>query len=114
MVPVAPETEPTGPEPTPPADRLTAEDEILTRLARASAARTGGVGAAVRDELGRTYAAGAVRLSALRLSALEAAVAQAAASGATRLEAVVLVGEADSGADPALLAEVGNPRVTRR
>ncbi|MBJ7288143.1 cytidine deaminase [Williamsia sp.] len=59
-------------------------------------------GAAVRDTDGRTYAAAPVSLPTLSLSALQVAVAVAASSGATGLEAAVLLGgEAD---DPGLPA----------
>jgi hypothetical protein len=95
----------TGPSET------TAEDTKLLVLARSAAARVGGAGAAVRDEIGRTYLAGAVSAGPLRLSAVEAAVAQAVGSGAARLEAVAVVGEQD--VDPELLAAVGDPVVVR-
>ena len=86
------------------------------QAARSAAARVAGPagaagGAAVRDDIGRTYAAGAVAVGPLRLSAVQAAVAQAAASGVTRLEAVAVVGEQD--VDPELLAAVGDPAVVR-
>lgn len=87
------------------------EDAKLVVLARSAAARTAGQGAAVRDEIGRTYLAGAVDLEALTLSALQAAVAQAVASGVRRLDAVALVGGALLPADRQLLAELGDPRV---
>ncbi|WP_076480268.1 hypothetical protein [Williamsia sterculiae] len=51
-----------------------------------------GSGAAVRDTDGRTYAAAPVWLRTLSLTALQAAVAAAVSSGATRLEAGVVVG----------------------
>lgn len=91
------------------------EDAKLLVLARSAAARaagpSAGAGAAVRDDIGRTYVAGAVAVGPLRLSAVQAAVAQAAASGVTRLEAVAVVGEQD--VDAELLAAVGNPAVVR-
>ena len=74
------------------AEQLDPEDEKLLVLARAAA----GSGASVRDVDGRTYAAAPVDLSALRLTGLQAAVAAAVSSGATDLEAAVLVaGSAD-------------------
>ncbi|ASU84811.1 cytidine deaminase [Nocardiopsis gilva YIM 90087] len=80
---------------TPPRD-LDPEDEKLITLARASRARNGArEGAAVRDETGRTYVATTVDLPALRLSALQAAVAAAVSSEAERLEAAVVVTDAD-------------------
>jgi cytidine deaminase len=71
------------------------EDAKLVVLARGAMARAGASsGAAVRDAEGRTYAGAPVDLSALRLTALQAAVAAAVSSGATALEAAVLVGSA--------------------
>ncbi|HEU4362562.1 MAG TPA: cytidine deaminase [Mycobacterium sp.] len=72
---------------------LEAEDAKLVVLARGAMARAeAGSGAAVRDLDGRSYAAAPVGLTALRLTALQAAVAAAVSSGATGLEAAVLVG----------------------
>jgi hypothetical protein len=48
----------------------------------------------VRDADGRTYVATTVTLPALSLSALQLAVAMAASSGALKLEAAAIVGEA--------------------
>ena len=78
-------------------DPLDAEDAKLVVLARAAMARAeAGSGAAVRDVDGRTYAAAPVSLPTLQLSGLQAAVAAAASSGASGLEAAVLVpGSAD-------------------
>jgi len=90
---------------------LPAEDAKLLVLARSAAARVTGSGAAVRDDIGRTYLAGAVAVGPLRLSAVQAAVAQAVGSGVTRLEAVAVVG--DEAVDPDLLAAVGDPLVVR-
>ena len=74
-------------------DTLAAEDAKLVVLARGAMARAEtGEGAAVRDLDGRTYAGAPVALSALRLTGLQAAVAAAVSSGATGLEAAVLVG----------------------
>lgn len=97
------------------------EDATLVVLARSAAARATGntsdaseasaAGVAVRDDIGRTYAAGPVAVGPLRLTALQAAVAQAAASGVTRLEVVAVVGADEL--DDALLAAVGGPRVVR-
>jgi hypothetical protein len=72
---------------------LSAEDQKLVTLARASMARTRSAeGAAVRDLDGRTYAAAAVDLPSLSLSALEVCVAMAVSSGAQGLEAAVRLG----------------------
>jgi len=88
---------------------MNAEDEKLITLARASRARTGAAeGAAVRDDMGRTYAAATVALSSLSLSALQAAVAAAVSSGAQRLEAAALVTDAEpSDEDRAVADELG-------
>jgi hypothetical protein len=75
------------------AQDLDAEDAKLVVLARGAMARAeAGSGAAVRDADGRTYAGAPVALDALSLTALQAAVAAAVSSGATGLEAAVLVG----------------------
>ena len=86
------------------------EDEKLVTLARATRARNGAAeGAAVRDDMGRTYAAATVALASLSLSALQAAVAAAVSSGVQQLEAAVVVTEADTvaGDDARVLAELG-------
>ena len=89
------------------------EDEKLVTLARSARARTGAAeGAAVRDEMGRTYAAVTVALPSLELSALQAAVAAAVASGAQQLEAAAIVSEADT-ADPAGAAAAADLGVER-
>jgi hypothetical protein len=72
---------------------LDAEDQKLVTLARSARARTGAAqGAAVRDGCGRTYVASTVALTALQLSALQLAVAMAVSSGASGLEAAVVLG----------------------
>ena len=89
---------------------LPAEDAKLVTLARAARARVGGAeGAALRDDIGRTYAAGSVDLPALRLTAVQAAVAAAVSSGSDRLAAVCVVGEAArlSDTDRSLLDDLG-------
>ena len=85
------------------------EDAKLLTLARAARARTGAdQGAAVRDGLGRTYAASTVALPSLRLSAVQAAVAAALSSGSDELEAVAVVGDMGEldDHDRAVLADV--------
>ncbi len=76
---------------------LDAEDAKLVTLARGAMGRAdAGSGAAVRDADGRTYAGAPVELRSLTLTALQTAVAAAVSSGATELEAAVLVaGSAD-------------------
>lgn len=85
------------------------EDEKLVTLARSARARSRAAeGAAVRDDIGRTYVAATVALPALSLTALEAAVAAAASSGVTKLEAAVVV-TADPAASSAVLTGLGDP-----
>jgi cytidine deaminase len=74
---------------------LDPEDGKLVTLARSARARTGAAeGAAVRDDMGRTYVAATVALPSLSLTALQAAVAAAVSSGVQRLEAAAVVTEA--------------------
>lgn len=92
---------------------LDPEDAKLVTLARSAAARTGGAGAAVRDDIGRTYVAGEVALAALRLTPVQAAVAAAVSSGARRVEAVGVFGADLTDDDTDLLRELGDPAVVR-
>ncbi|WP_406149202.1 cytidine deaminase [Streptomyces sp. NBC_01012] len=81
------------------------EDRKIVTLARSVRARNGvPEGAAVRDETGRTYAAGTVALESLKLSALQTAVAMAVASGATSLEAAAVVSGSVTASDADLAA----------
>jgi cytidine deaminase len=74
-----------------------AEDAKLVTLARSARARTGAAeGAAVRDDMGRTYVAATVALPSLTLTALQAAVAAAVSSGVQQLEAAAVVTESHS------------------
>lgn len=104
---------------------LSTEDQKLVTLARATRARIQAAeGAAVRDTDGRTYAAATVDLPSLRLTAVQAVVAMAVASGASGVDACVVLGEGGSlaEADGAVLGEfagaagvvvhVGDPRGT--
>lgn len=104
---------------------LSAEDQKLVTLARATRARIQAVeGAAVRDTDGRTYAAATVDLPSLQLTALQAVVAMAVASGSTGVDACVVLGEATELTEPdaTLLADfrgadgiavhLGDPRGT--
>ena len=93
---------------------MDAEDEKLVTLARSARVRTGAAeGAAVRDDIGRTYAAATVALSSLSLTAVQAAVAAAVSSGVQRLEAAVVVTDADSPSpdDLNFLRELGGEAV---
>ena len=75
---------------------LDPEDEKLVTLARSARARTGAnEGAAVRDDIGRTYAATTVAVGPLALTAVQAAVAAAVSSGVQRLEAAAVVSDAE-------------------
>ena len=79
------------------------EDAKLVTLARAARTRSlvrgrdlPKAGAAIRDRMGRTFAAGTVDRMAMSLDALALAVAMAATSGADGAEcAVVVVDETD-------------------
>ncbi|MFX4291164.1 cytidine deaminase [Streptomyces bohaiensis] len=91
-------------------DTVDPEDRKIITLARSARARNRvAEGAAVRDEMGRTYVAGTVALESLRLSALRTAVAMAVASGATSLEAAAVVSEAAElpAADLAAVSDLG-------
>jgi hypothetical protein len=94
---------------------LEPEDAKLVTLARAARVRTGAPeAAAVRDDMGRTYAAGSVVvLPSLSLSALQAVIVTAVSSGSTKFEAVVVIGDESSltEVDRALLTDVGDPVV---
>ena len=91
------------------------DDAKLVTLARSAVPRSRSrrEGAAVRDDIGRTYVAAAVDCGPLALSALQLAVAMALSSGVTRLERAVLV-TADADQRPSadeieLLAGAGDP-----
>ncbi len=85
---------------TGPSGELSAEDQKLVTLARATRARTNAAeGAAVRDLDGRTYAAATVDLPSLTISAVGGCIAMAVASGAKGLEAVVVLTGAGSVTD---------------
>lgn len=89
---------------------LDAEDAKLVTLARGARGRIGASqGAAVRDEMGRTYAGATVERDHLKVSALELAVAQAIAAGATGLECAVVVGGTDI--DTACVVDLGGSGV---
>ncbi|CAN3129830.1 cytidine deaminase [Mycobacterium sp. smrl_JER01] len=86
---------------------LNPEDAKLVVLARGAMGRAeASSGAAVRDADGRTYAGAPVALAALTLTALQAAVAAAVSSGATALEAAVLVGGSPEDAGVAAVREL--------
>jgi hypothetical protein len=88
---------------------LDPEDTKLVVLARGAMGRAeAGTGAAVRDTDGRTYAGAPVKLAALTLTALQAAVAAAVSSGATGLEAAVLVGGSADDAGVAAVRELSS------
>lgn len=92
-----------------PDDDLDPEDRKLVTLARSARARTGAAeGAAVRDDIGRTYAAASVSRGPLRLTALQAAVAAALSSGSDTVAAAVVLTDAAALAaeDEALLADL--------
>lgn len=95
---------------------LSAEDAKLVTLARGARGRIGArEGAAVRDEVGRTYSAASIDLPSLRLSAIQLAVAQAVGAGARSLEAVALLSDTDQLAadDIAVVADLGGAPIIR-
>ncbi|MFM8155900.1 MAG: cytidine deaminase [Actinomycetes bacterium] len=74
-------------------EQLDAENAKLVTLARGARGRISALqGAAVRDEMGRTYSAATVDNGTLSISALDLAVAQAISAGARGAEAAVVVG----------------------
>lgn len=82
---------------------LDPEDAKIVTLARSTRGRTQAAeGAAVRDDVGRTYAAATVALPSLQLTALQAAVAAAVAAGAEGLEAAAVVTDDGVGDDGVL------------
>ncbi|MDP2014058.1 MAG: cytidine deaminase [Actinomycetota bacterium] len=91
-------------------DELNSEDAKLITLARGARGRIGASqGAAVRDEMGRTYAGATVVLPSLNLTSLEVAVAQAVAAGARGLECAVVLGGEEI--DHACVSELGGAGV---
>lgn|GEM_PF-281062 len=75
-----------------PAQTLDEQDAKLLILARGARGRIGAQqGAAIRDEMGRTYSGATVATEHLTLSALQLAVASALAAGARGAEAAVVV-----------------------
>jgi cytidine deaminase len=89
---------------------LDPEDAKLVTLARSTRARTGAPeGAAVRDDMGRTYAAATVSLPSMSLTAVQAAVAAAVSSGVQHLEAAAVVSDSPAldAASAAALADLG-------
>lgn len=93
---------------------LSPEDIKLVTLARGARARAGArEGAAVLDDMGRSYAAASVDLAALKLSAVQAAVAAAVSSGSRSVDAAVVVASSPRLAahDRAVLDELATTRV---
>ena len=67
------------------------EDDKLAVLAKGARSRVqANVGAALRDETGRTYASAEISIGSLTLSGVEMVVAQAVASGSAGVESVVI------------------------
>ncbi|MCW2855054.1 MAG: cytidine deaminase [Marmoricola sp.] len=94
-------------------DALSAEDNKLVVLARATRARTRAAqGAALRDLDGRTYAGATVDLPSLQVSALGVCLAMAVSSGAQGAEAVVVLGDTELAAsDLEALRDFAGPGV---
>jgi hypothetical protein len=92
-------------------DELTDEDAKLVTLARGARGRIGAPeGAAIRDDMGRTYSGATINTESLQLPALQLAVAQAIAAGAGGVEFAVIVGTGDT-PDVACAADLGGPGV---
>ena len=92
-------------------DELSSEDAKLVTLARGARGRIGAPeGAAIRDEMGRTYSGATIHTASLQLTALQLAVAQAIAAGATGIECAVVVGASDS-PDISCVTEIGGAGV---
>ena len=80
---------------------MDAEDQKLVTLARSAYTRAlvrtwPKAGAAVRDDMGRTYAAATVEVDGASVTALQLAVATAISSGARRFEAAAVVTDDDN------------------
>ena len=76
---------------------LTDEDAKLVTLARQARARIDAPeGAAVRDEMGRSYSSPSIAIPGLQITALQFAIAQAVAAGAHAIEAAVVVTHEES------------------
>ena len=73
------------------------EDQKLLTLAESSLQRNKvSQSAAVRDGIGRTHVGNAISMSSLDLDALQVALAMALSSGASIIEAAVVVGQTPS------------------
>lgn len=73
---------------------LSDEDAKLIALARQARARIEAPdGAAVRDDMGRSYSGASIARPGLQLTALQLAVAQAVAAGAGSIEAAVVISD---------------------
>ena len=89
---------------------LSEEDNKLVTLARGARGRISAAeGAAIRDDMGRTYSGATVDRLHLKITALELAVAQAVASGATGIECAVIVGATD--VDTSCVVDLGGSGV---
>lgn len=90
------------------------EDDKLVTLAKGARSRVQAKsGAALRDTTGRTYASANVARDNLVLSAVQLAVGQAVASGATGIEAVVVLTDAQQIdlQDVEIVRSIGGPGV---
>jgi hypothetical protein len=92
-------------------DELSSEDAKLVTLARGARGRVGAPeGAAIRDDMGRTYAGATINSDSLQLTALQLAVAQAIAAGASGVECAVIVGTGET-PDVDCVADLGGSGV---
>ncbi len=90
---------------------LTDEDAKLVTLARGARGRVSAAeGAAVRDDMGRTYSGATVATATITLSAIQLAIAQAIASGAQGIECAVVISPADD-VDIAAVSDLGGAGV---
>ena len=93
-------------------DVLDPEDAKLVTLARGARGRIQAPqGAAIRDDMGRTYSGASVTIGALALSALQLAVAEAIASGARGIECAVVCGAQGVDDDVAAVRDVAGAGV---
>ena len=92
-------------------DELSSEDAKLVTLARGARGRVGAPeGAAIRDDMGRTYAGATINSDSLQITALQLAVAQAIAAGASGVECAVIVGTGET-PDVDCVADLGGSGV---
>jgi hypothetical protein len=91
--------------------QLSEDDAKLVILAKAARARiNASSAAAVRDDMGRTFASASVDTPELQMVALDLVVGQAIASGSTGLEAAVVLGRTEN-VNLAAARALGGPQI---